>query len=139
MMRYKGYAAKTEVDEECNVIHGEVLGIRDVVTFQASSVRELRKAFRDSVDDYLAFCTERGEEPNKPYSGQLLLRIDADLHRRAAMVADVTGKSLNALVAESLSVAVQQELGVQGAFNSTGAVRRRGSSRRKSGVVESNA
>ena len=112
MMKYKGYVGKTEVDEENNIIHGEVLGIRDVITFQANSIGGLRKAFQDSVDDYLAFCKERGEEPNKPFSGRLLLRIDADLHRQADMAATATGKSLNTLVAESVSALVHRTLGM---------------------------
>lgn len=61
MMRYKGYLGKVEFDSDAQILHGEVLGIRDVVTFQGSSVRELKKAFRDSIDDYLAFCRQRGE------------------------------------------------------------------------------
>ena len=66
MMEYKGYMGKVEFDEDAGVLHGEVLGIRDVVTFQGESVQEIERAFRESVDDYLAFCTERGEEPDKP-------------------------------------------------------------------------
>jgi predicted HicB family RNase H-like nuclease len=65
MMRYKGYVGKVEFDAEAGVLHGEVLGIRDVVTFQGSSVEEVEQAFRESVDDYLAFCRQRGEEPNE--------------------------------------------------------------------------
>ena len=40
------------------------------VTFQATSVEELEGAFRDSVDDYLEFGEERGEDPDKPFSGR---------------------------------------------------------------------
>jgi predicted HicB family RNase H-like nuclease len=79
---------------------------RDVITFQGKSVAELGIAFRESVDDYLAFCAERDEEPEKPFSGQFVTRISPQLHRRASFAASVAGKSLNAWVAEQLESAV---------------------------------
>jgi predicted HicB family RNase H-like nuclease len=60
-MTYKGYQSKVELDEEEGVFHGEVIHTRDVITFQGSSVAELKQAFEDSVDDYLEFCASRGE------------------------------------------------------------------------------
>ena len=63
MMEYKGYFGGVVFDAENNVFHGEVVGVRDVITFQGKSVSELRRAFRDSVDDYLEFCRQRGESP----------------------------------------------------------------------------
>jgi predicted HicB family RNase H-like nuclease len=53
MMEYKGYFAKVEFDDEADIFHGEVINLRDVVTFQGQTVDELHKAFRDSIDDYL--------------------------------------------------------------------------------------
>ncbi len=73
-MKYKGYTGVVELDEESAVLFGRVIGLRDVITFQGSSVAEVIQAFHDSVDDYLEFCAERGESPEKPYSGQFVLR-----------------------------------------------------------------
>lgn len=109
MMEYKGYIGKVEFDPDAMMLHGEVVGIRDVVTFQGRSVGEVQKAFRESVDDYLAFCKERGEEPNKPCSGQFVVRVDSDLHRKAAMLAEASGKSLNAWVAGCMAKEVGRE------------------------------
>jgi predicted HicB family RNase H-like nuclease len=64
MMEYKGYLGKVEFDDQAALFHGEVISTRDVITFQGKSVAELKQAFRDSVDDYLAFCAQRGEEPS---------------------------------------------------------------------------
>lgn len=66
-MRYKGYEGVVEFDNEANIFHGEVINIRDVVTFQGTTVEEIKRAFEESVEDYLAFCKERGEEPDKPF------------------------------------------------------------------------
>ncbi len=103
MIEYKGYLGKVEYDSTAKLLHGEVLGIRDVVTFQARSVDELDKAFCESVDDYLDFCRSRNEPPNKSYSGQFLTRIAPELHRRLVILAETEGKSLNSLAAELLA------------------------------------
>jgi predicted HicB family RNase H-like nuclease len=109
MMQYKGYVGKVEFDAEAGILHGEVIGIRDVVTFQGSSVKEIEKAFRDSVDDYLALCKERGEQPNRPCSGNFVVRVSPELHRRASLEASARGESLNALVVDCLSKEVGEE------------------------------
>ncbi|HLL89595.1 MAG TPA: type II toxin-antitoxin system HicB family antitoxin, partial [Tepidisphaeraceae bacterium] len=76
LLKYKGYLAKVEFDADEKVLRGEVLGTRDVVTFQADGAADVEREFRGSVDDYLAFCKERGERPEKPASGQFVARID---------------------------------------------------------------
>jgi predicted HicB family RNase H-like nuclease len=60
VMEYKGYVAKVEFDEDAEAFHGEVVNTRDIITFEGSSVAELKAALRDSVEDYLAFCAKRG-------------------------------------------------------------------------------
>ena len=102
MRQYKGYTGKLELDAEAGLLHGEVVGIRDVVTFQGKSVQEVERAFRESVEDYLAFCRSRGEQPEKPRSGKFVVRVNADLHRRLDILARASGKSLNTVVAEFL-------------------------------------
>ena len=71
MLTYKGYTGSVTLDEDAGIFHGEVLDLKDVITFQGTSVDELQQAFQASVDDYLAFCHARGEEPDKPFSGKL--------------------------------------------------------------------
>ena len=69
MIEYKGYAGMAEYDEEAKIFHGQVINIRDVITFEGESLSDAEKAFRESVDDYLAWCREDGKEPDKPHSG----------------------------------------------------------------------
>ena len=102
MMKYKGYAGKAEYDDEAEVFYGEVIGLRDVVTFKGSSVAALKKAFRESVDEYLAFCKRMDKAPDIPASGKLILRIPPELHYRAAVSAKSEGSSLNAWVAQAV-------------------------------------
>ena len=90
------------MDEEAGLFHGEVLNTRDVITFQGRSVRELKKAFADSVDDYIEFCAARGEDPEKPFSGKFLVRVSPEMHREIMAEARQQGKSLNTYVSEKL-------------------------------------
>ena len=98
-----------EFDEEADSFHGEVINLRDVITFEGKSVSELRKAMRESVEDYLAFCEDRKEEPEKPFSGRILVRIDPALHREIYVRSREEDKSLNSWIAEKLNDAVEGE------------------------------
>ena len=102
MLEYKGYVGHAEYDAEAHVFHGEVLDTRDVVTFESDTVKGLERAFRDSIDDYLEFCSTRREDPEKPFSGRLMLRLSPELHRRVFVQAKEQGKSLNQWIAENL-------------------------------------
>jgi predicted HicB family RNase H-like nuclease len=102
VLEYKGYRGQVEFDDEAGLLHGEVLGVRDVVTFEGKSVEELEEAFRDSIDDYLEFCSEIGKNPDKPFSGNFQLRISPELHRDAWLQSQREGKSLNQWVADRL-------------------------------------
>lgn len=99
-MMYKHYAAHIEFSDEDDCFIGHIAGIRDVVGFHASSVEELRLAFHEAVDDYLATCEKLGKAPQRPYSGKVMLRIPPEIHERAAMKAQAMGKSLNQWAAE---------------------------------------
>jgi predicted HicB family RNase H-like nuclease len=106
MLKYKGYHGVVEYDDEAGILHGDVLDIRDVITFQGKSVDEIETAFRDSVDDYLAMCAENGVEPNKPFSGHFVTRVTPQLHGDISRIARLSDKSLNTWVAETLAEAV---------------------------------
>ena len=108
-MNNKGYTAKIDLDEEGGFFHGEILGIVDVITFQGKTVPQLRKAFRESVDDYLEFCKERGEEPDKPHSGRFVVRLEPELHRKVSIAAKMSGKSLNQWIVESTKLSLEMQ------------------------------
>lgn len=103
MLEYKGYLGAVDVDD--GTFMGRVVGLRDVVTFDGRDFAEVEQAFRDSVDDYLAFCAERGEMPDRSYSGRIPLRIEPELHRKAAIRAQAEGMSLNQWIARRIESA----------------------------------
>jgi predicted HicB family RNase H-like nuclease len=100
MFTYKGYIGKIDYDDEVGIFHGEVINTRDVITFQGKSVNELKRALKDSVENYIQFCQERGEEPDRPFLGKFLVRVPPEVHREAFLKAKSAGKSLNAWVKE---------------------------------------
>jgi predicted HicB family RNase H-like nuclease len=108
VIEYKGYTGVFEFDESMDAFHGHVIGIRDTVTFVGTSVDELKEALADSVEDYLAFCAEGGQEPERPYRGDFLVRASPELHRVVALRAAAVGKSMNAWVVAALEAAVTE-------------------------------
>jgi predicted HicB family RNase H-like nuclease len=104
-MNYRGYSARIEYSDDDGCFIGHIAGIRDVVGFHAESVKELRAAFEEAVDDYLTTCEKLGRAPQKPYSGKLMLRVPPEVHAHAAMMAEAHGMSLNQWATEVISKA----------------------------------
>ncbi|MCB0406636.1 MAG: type II toxin-antitoxin system HicB family antitoxin [Bdellovibrionales bacterium] len=110
-MKYKGFIGKVEYDESGKVFHGEVLGVADTITFQGQSVKELEKAFKDSVDDYLEFCKQEGLEPQKSVSGETRLRMGEERHIKVALISEQEGKSMNEWLIEAIDQKIKQNAG----------------------------
>jgi predicted HicB family RNase H-like nuclease len=106
MIEHNGYVGIFEYDPEEEEFHGRVVNLaRDGITFVGHSVEELKREMAASVEEYLAFCEERGVEPEKPFSGNFLVRATPELHRAVATAAARENKSLNAWAAEALEKA----------------------------------
>ncbi len=106
-MNYKGYKGSVDYSEEDNCLYGKVLGLnKDCITYEGKDVDELRKDFEGAVDDYLAVCKARGEEPHKPYSGNLNVRLTPEIHSRIAMLAQQAGTTINGYIRQTLAKAV---------------------------------
>jgi predicted HicB family RNase H-like nuclease len=103
MMEYKGYLGTVEYDAEAKIFHGDIINTRDVITFQGTTVDEIEMAFKDSLDDYIAWCKEDGIEPEKPYSGKFNVRLAPELHRQIAILAKKRQVSLNSFVEKAIN------------------------------------
>ena len=106
VLEYKGYYASVHFSSEDDVFFGKLLGIDDLVNFEGSSVKELKKAFHESVEDYLETCAELGKGPNKTYKGTFNVRISTDLHKAAAVYAASNNISLNEFVKAAIHYAL---------------------------------
>lgn len=101
-MEYKGYVATFGYDDSADAFHGRLVGIRDVVDFYGRDVEGLKAEMRESVEEYLAFCAERGVEPEKTWNGKMTIRPDDEQHRRFVTAAAVRGQSVNQWMIEVL-------------------------------------
>jgi predicted HicB family RNase H-like nuclease len=103
---YKGYIGKVTYDGDANILFGEVINTKAVITFKGDCIEDLKSSFKDSVDAYLEFCEELDEEPESPpkkeYSGKLTVRLESDLHRAAAERAYLYGHSLNSFIVDAI-------------------------------------
>jgi predicted HicB family RNase H-like nuclease len=94
-MTYKGYTARIEFDERDAIFVGRVLGVKAIIGFHGETVTELRADFEAAIDFMIDDCKARGESPEKPVSGKLMLRVPPEVHAAALVAAQATGKSLN--------------------------------------------
>ena len=104
-MTYKGYSARIEYSDEDKCFVGRVAGIRDIITFHGESVDEISCEFKEAMDFYLTSCAQRGEDPNKPYSGKMFLRVPPEVHAAVATAAELSGKSINQWAVETFEKA----------------------------------
>ena len=101
-MTYKGYIGSVHFSAEDEVFHGKIEAINDLIMFEGKSVKELKKAFYEAVDDYLKTCEKIGREPQKTFRGSFNVRIDPEIHRQIAIKAATAGISLNQFVQRAL-------------------------------------
>jgi predicted HicB family RNase H-like nuclease len=92
-----------EFSEEDQVFHGKVIGIKDQISFEGDSVKTLTEDFHNAVDEYMEFCEKSGRQPDKPFKGSFNVRIQPELHRKAALEASSRGLTLNAFVEDSIN------------------------------------
>ncbi len=102
LLTYKDYHARIAFDPSADAFHGRVIGMQDVIDFYGRTPEELREEFKNSVEEYLAWCAEEGTKPEKTWHGKLTIRVDEGLRRRLAVVAAQSGKSVNAWIANIL-------------------------------------
>lgn len=105
-MEYKGYVSgPIDFDPEDGTFSGTVASLSDVIHFEGTTAEELRASFQDSIDEYLAICTEKGRNPDRPFSGKMLVRATPELHRKAGLRAASEGISLSQWIARQIDAA----------------------------------
>lgn len=109
MLEYKGYFGSVEYSDEDEVLHGRLEFIRDLVTYEGTDAKGLKRAFHQAVDDYLALCDEEGRKPDEPLKGSFNVRPGRELHRRAMLAARRKGTNLNTIVSDALKVYLDRD------------------------------
>jgi predicted HicB family RNase H-like nuclease len=103
ILKYKGFIATVRYSDEDEAFTGRIEGINSIVSFEGESVADLKKSFKDAVESYLSFCERKGiKEIQKSYTGVFNIRINSELHRKAAIMAKLKGRTLNAFVKDAI-------------------------------------
>ena len=102
VLEYKGYCGTVEYSKTDNILHGKVLGINGLISYEGDSIQSLQQDFEDALDDYLEMCAENGTEPQKPYRGSFNVRVAPELHRSLASYSASRGQTLNSVVEEAI-------------------------------------
>jgi predicted HicB family RNase H-like nuclease len=107
-MSYRGYTGSVEFSANDRIFHGRLDGIRDIITFEGTTVDELETSFREAVDEYLEWCEEDGVEPQRPYSGRFVLRLSPQMHGDISIASRVAGESMNSWVVGAIEVSLKE-------------------------------
>lgn len=107
LLNYKGYSGSIECSIEDDCLHGKVLFIEDIVTYEGDTPSALKTAFEGAIDRYLAYCEKTGNPANKAYSGGFNVRVSPELHRQIAMAASRDGVTLNESIKRAIEKYIQ--------------------------------
>lgn len=108
ILSYKGYTSHVQYSNEDKILYGEIEGIADLVNFECENAADAERAFREAVDDYLAYCAAHEKCPDKPYKGSFNVRISPELHRELDCMARGEGISMNQMVEKALETYVEK-------------------------------
>ncbi len=110
VLKYKGYTARIEFDGDDEIFFGRLAGINDIIGFHADTVADLKSAFEEAVEDYIETCAAVDKRPEKPFSGNLMLRVAPAVHAQAALAAQLAGKSLNQWGEDVMRAATEKQM-----------------------------
>lgn len=108
-LEYKSYTGSIEYSPEDNLLYGKVLGINGLISYEGETGKLLEEDFKAAIDSYLSDCEETGKLPEKPFKGSFNVRIPANLHQKAALLAMEAKTSLNNFVAEAIRFRISKE------------------------------
>ena len=108
ILEYKSYYAEVHFNSDDEVFYGKIIGINDLVSFEGTTVKELKREFQEAVEDYLLTCKELGKDPEKTYKGTFNVRISSELHRQAARHAILKNMTLNEFVRHAIDSLVSK-------------------------------
>jgi predicted HicB family RNase H-like nuclease len=108
-LEYKGYLGTVEFSAEDNCLFGKIIGINDLISYEAQEVSELKEGFEEAVNDYLETCKELGKQPTKTFKGVFNVRTTTSTHRNLVLLAARKNMKLNELASKALTYLVKNE------------------------------
>jgi predicted HicB family RNase H-like nuclease len=102
VIKYKGFIGSVHYASEDRIFYGKVEGIKDLISFEGSTVDELEKGFKYMVDEHIRDCEKNNTPVEKSYKGNLNIRLSPELHKKAAYNASIRGISLNQYINDAI-------------------------------------
>lgn len=102
LLEYKGYTGNIQYSKKDNSLQGRLLGIKAVITYEGTSVDEVKADFREAVDIYLDYCKSEGITPEKPFNGLFNVSVSSEMHKQLACLAAEKNQTLNSLIEDAL-------------------------------------
>ena len=105
VMKYKGYWAKIKYSDEDECFCGKVEGLKNsLILFEGNTVKELKKDFKNAIDEHLKMCKETNTDPERQCKGSLNVRLGIELHTKAKIKSIEKNISINELIKEAVSM-----------------------------------
>lgn len=109
VLNHKGYTGTIDFSLKDNILFGKIIGIDDLVSYEAENLSQLKKAFKEAVEDYLDNCKEIGKNPDKTFSGTFNVRTSNQLHKKLSFLASSRNMKLNEVVNVACDYLVKNE------------------------------
>jgi len=109
VLNHKGYIGTVDFSLKDNILYGKIIGIDDLVNYEAENLSQLKKAFTEAVEDYLDSCEEVGKNPDKTFSGTFNVRTSNQLHKKLSFLASSRNMKLNEVVNVACDYLVNNE------------------------------
>ena len=106
ILQYKDFIGSVHFNANDEIFFGKIEGIDDLVSFEGATVSEIKEAFKEAVDDYIALCKENGKRIEKSYKGSFNVRLSCEVHKKAKILSVMQGISLNQFVQNAVQQAV---------------------------------
>lgn len=108
-LKHHNYFGSVEFSAADKILHGKIIGINDLVTYEGTTVEELTNSFMEAVDDYLETCNELGKAPDKFYKGLFNVRTSTKIHYALAVLAEKKKMKLNEVVNKAFNFLIENE------------------------------
>ncbi|MBM2815848.1 MAG: hicB [Ignavibacteria bacterium] len=108
-LKYKDFIGSVHFNADDNVFYGKIEGIESLISFEGSTVTELKESFEEAVNDYLEICEQRRIKPFKSFNGSFNIRISPELHRKISEKSYIMGLPINKIIQH----AIEREVGME--------------------------
>jgi len=65
LIAYKGFKGSVEYSAEDDCLFGKIVGVNDLISYEAQDLPGIKKAFEEAVEEYIGILEERKPKANQ--------------------------------------------------------------------------